>query len=426
MNMTQNNFIDTFIPSKDTRKYLKKIQYQFSEAEQATIIANHWGLTREKKVYYLQKILENTSDINLKKRLDEEIADLKKKLKKDHPWNWPESNGALYSFFAIPHDFRHGDIVRIVKERTGAGFEETIGVILGYDEKSYEFYKKLEGDYSDVQVCVDTRFQGQEYLGEFSHEHVNPIYIERVELSETDMRLGYLHYIIQNYEMLYGKGMEKSSLKMKSREPNSGRTPERIPAIMKTLQEVWRENPDLRLGQILSIAGESMDIFYKEDMQIMDGLWKNFLAASREKWKESYKGQYLPVYDERYETWVVDTDHGVEWGDLTYVLDAFCQDSVLYNYNDKHHKVGECADHVHGSFEELLLMVLRDPEHFDVEQFKDQYSRQELRVIYNLKSTLTFVKKENRPVTLEEGRKRRKYWEEQVAKEIADENILYE
>lgn len=42
-------FIEAYIPSKDTAAYLRSIDHQFSDAEKATIIANHENLTNEKK-----------------------------------------------------------------------------------------------------------------------------------------------------------------------------------------------------------------------------------------------------------------------------------------------------------------------------------------------------------------------------------------
>ena len=50
------------------------------------------------------------------------------------------------------------------------------------------------------------------------------------------------------------------------------RDPERIPAILKELEKYWNDNPDLRLGQIISNfsqkAGYS-DPFYFEDETLL-------------------------------------------------------------------------------------------------------------------------------------------------------------
>ena len=49
----ENNFIDEFIPSKDTRTYLHSIHHEFTDLEKATIVANHIMISYEKKVKWL-------------------------------------------------------------------------------------------------------------------------------------------------------------------------------------------------------------------------------------------------------------------------------------------------------------------------------------------------------------------------------------
>ena len=49
----EKNFIDEFIPSKDTRAYLHSIHYEFTDLEKATIVANHIMISYEKKVEWL-------------------------------------------------------------------------------------------------------------------------------------------------------------------------------------------------------------------------------------------------------------------------------------------------------------------------------------------------------------------------------------
>ena len=52
------------------------------------------------------------------------------------------------------------------------------------------------------------------------------------------------------------------------------RNPERIPEVLKELEEFWKQNPDLRLGQIISnLSYESMrnnDPFYMEDDDLLE------------------------------------------------------------------------------------------------------------------------------------------------------------
>lgn len=82
-------------------------------------------------------------------------------------------NESLFDFVFIPHDFRNGDIVRSLYGGWNTiEFCEKVGIILSYFDKDYEFYKNLRGDYSDAQVCVDIKFDGVAYQGEFEHEHI--------------------------------------------------------------------------------------------------------------------------------------------------------------------------------------------------------------------------------------------------------------
>ena len=265
-------FIDTFIPSKDTREYLKKIGHTFSESDKAMIIANHAMLSPTEKVEWLGELQEMVSEDALKQRIVQEIADRREQIKENREYCWYESDGALYKHIFIPHDFRHGDIVKSLIDG-----EDEVGVILDYSEEDYEFYRTLQGDYSDVQICVDTKFRGMAYKGEFSHEHINPIYVERLTLPKTDERLGYLTYLIQSYEhMQYPKKLQEVEKTAKT-----GRTPNRIPMIMRVLEQVWKDNPDLRLGQLITVAAGKEDLFSMEDDGLMDGLWKEFIIPQR-------------------------------------------------------------------------------------------------------------------------------------------------
>ena len=52
------------------------------------------------------------------------------------------------------------------------------------------------------------------------------------------------------------------------------RNPERIPEVLKELEEFWKQNPDWRLGQVISnlsyeIMGNN-DPFYMEDKTLLE------------------------------------------------------------------------------------------------------------------------------------------------------------
>ena len=104
----------------------------------------------------------------------------------------------------IPHDFRNGDIVTcLYGDWDTTRYNEKIGIILGYFDDNYRCYKKMAGDYSDTQMCVDIKFDGVNYQGEFEHEHINPMYIERMNLHKNDERMPYLNYLALVYKEKY-------------------------------------------------------------------------------------------------------------------------------------------------------------------------------------------------------------------------------
>lgn len=52
------------------------------------------------------------------------------------------------------------------------------------------------------------------------------------------------------------------------------RNPERIPKIIKELEEFWKQNPDWRLGQVISNLSYELiannDPFYMEDSNLLE------------------------------------------------------------------------------------------------------------------------------------------------------------
>lgn len=74
----EKNFIDEFIPSKDTRAYLYSIHHEFTDLEKATIVANHIMISYEKKVEWLNSFKEKISDDTLKDRISKALVQIKK------------------------------------------------------------------------------------------------------------------------------------------------------------------------------------------------------------------------------------------------------------------------------------------------------------------------------------------------------------
>lgn len=267
------DFIDAFIPSKDTRAYLHSIHHEFSDLEKATIVANHLMITYEDKIDWLIDFKDRVSREDLRERILNAIS-LIKSDKESYDKGWLcDCNEALFDFVFIPHDFRHGDIVRsLYGEWNITPYCEKIGIILGYSDKNYDFYRNMRGDYSDVQITVDTKFDGVKYQGEFSHQHINPIYIERMTLQEKDERRPYLDYLINLYaQHPFGK--------------------------KATDKPEYAGGPTDRLEQ-------------------------------------RYLGKYLPVYDEESGLWCVQTSHGFERGSIDYIVAEFSGAGLTYHFSE--------------------------------------------------------------------------------------------
>ena len=341
----KKDFVDEFIPSKDTRAYLHSIHYEFTDLEKATIVANHIMVSYEEKVKWLNAFMNKISDAALKDRISKALIQIKKDRKYYRKCNTASGslsdNESLFGFVFIPHDFRHGDIVRgLYGGWNTTEFCEKVGIILNYSDKDYEFYKNLKGDYSDVQVCVDIKFDGVAYQGEFEHEHINPIYIERMTLNEKDERRAYLNYLTN----LYGK---KAAI------------------------------------------GKS------------DNNKPEYVGGSDDLLEQRYLGKYIPVRDEATGSWCVQTQRYFERGDVGYIADIFSGTGLIYRFMYN----GE-MDHTHG-FDGVLDAVLHDPEHVDIVTDYGEYSEQEIQMVKGIKRAVAFVQSHHRPMTNAELRENR-------------------
>ncbi len=264
-------FNETYIPSPDVRAYLFEIGHQFSDFEKAVIIANHALLSNTQKKRDLKKLYEITEDENVRARIEKELSHLQNDRRYRDDYFAEFKKDGLFEKIFIPHDFRNGDIVISMEDEPKPDGTVMLGAILGYSGEQYEFYKNMRGDYSDVQIAVDMPFtyekgatRAYDYLGGFSHVHVNPIYIKRLCLPHDDERRGYIEYLAEKYS-------ENNIWETK------GRHPQRINAILRTIKSVWRQNSDLCLGQLLSVAADKDDVFSIEDDDLMDGIWRHFI-----------------------------------------------------------------------------------------------------------------------------------------------------
>lgn len=113
--------------------------------------------------------------------------------------------------------------------------------------------------YTDCKICVDTFYDGYDYLSVFNHEHINPVEIEYARLPKDDLRQGFLEYMKVTIcrESAFGPG----------------RSEQRIPAVLEQIRKVWSSYPYMRLGQlILCCSTNNRDLFAMEDEGLMEKL----------------------------------------------------------------------------------------------------------------------------------------------------------
>ena len=135
-----------------------------------------------------------------------------------------------------------------------------------------------------------------------------------------------------------------------------------------------------------------------DELEVNNNKWQSDCIDKIEK---GIEGTYLPTYIPEIDGWGVETANGVEIGDLSYVIDQFCWNSVQYMFFDKHHKTH--PNHVHGSFEGVIEALLESPSDFSIKGYEHLYSQQEQDVLRQIKETINKVKKYNRPITREEA-----------------------
>lgn len=57
------------------------------------------------------------------------------------------------------------------------------------------------------------------------------------------------------------------------------RDPKRIPSLLAQLQMIWSNNPDLRLGQLISNVIRDPALYYVEDQQLIDALKQYYIGG---------------------------------------------------------------------------------------------------------------------------------------------------
>ncbi len=162
-------------------------------------------------------------------------------------------------FVDLPLVFHQGDIVHIM------GTEE-YGIVSSpvndTEEEKMLHSGRRSNDFVEFQVVVDLIYRGNKFLSVFAHEHLPPTELEYARLDDGDTRKGVLEYM-------------KKTLYNSSWWGSGGRHKGRIPEVLKKLETVWRQFPDLRFGQLLLSVCAPYNLFTMEDEKLLELLQHN-------------------------------------------------------------------------------------------------------------------------------------------------------
>ena len=110
-------------------------------------------------------------------------------------------------------------------------------------------------------------YDGKRYMPVFAHNHVSPAQLEYAKFPEDDMRKGFLEYMAQ-------------TMLCTSFYSGTGRDKGRIPEVLSKIEKVWKQYPDLRLGQLLLIVCGSKVLFAIEDEDLLKCIEENIFGRS--------------------------------------------------------------------------------------------------------------------------------------------------
>ena len=161
-------------------------------------------------------------------------------------------------YLDIPLMFREKDIVHVI----GTELYGIVDAPINDEDELKQSNCSKNGDYSDWQVTVNLMYDGQKFLSVFSHDHIAPADLEFAEFEEGDVRKGMIEYMVKTLYVNY-------------LFDGGGRDAGRISTMLSAIETVWKQYPDMRLGQLLiNVCGKS-DLFSVEDEKLLERLQYN-------------------------------------------------------------------------------------------------------------------------------------------------------
>jgi len=126
--------------------------------------------------------------------------------------------------------------------------------------------------------------------------------------------------------------------------------------------------------------------------------WKSWGPG---KPRKGQSGEKVPHYCKKANEWrcMVSYPWGgrnyEERGDIEYVMGEFARYGETYDFNyEEITRKDDWQDHAH-SFVGVLCTLIRWPEHFSVEGFEEQYSKQQIELIKAVREKLLVMGKKN-------------------------------
>ncbi|WP_225419641.1 hypothetical protein [Lapidilactobacillus wuchangensis] len=141
-----------------------------------------------------------------------------------------------------------------------------------------------------------------------------------------------------------------------------------------------------KLAQDINAIFDRQPDVYVTNYDSMSGLIADIVKLRQ------FKGQKTPLYVAKDYQWVVDTEHGVEAGDLLWVASEFAEIGLGYRFETL--IAGKIERDHERSFEDVLRSLLHDFKHFSIKGYETDYSQQELAFLKAIQTKAVAVSKE--------------------------------
>ena len=110
--------------------------------------------------------------------------------------------------------------------------------------------------------------------------------------------------------------------------------------------------------------------------------------------RKGQSGEKVPHFCKKTNEWRCMTGNSETRGNIEYVLEELTMYCESYDYLVRDNQSSEDAWHEH-FYHDVLKRLLQLPEHFSVDGFEEQYSRQQIELIKAVQVKLLAMRKKN-------------------------------